>query len=172
MALRAETDTRGSPPSASANMADELTSERSRDRARAPYWFSVAPFPAAHFIAAEVSSVRSSPHGMDWKLCIGVVLIEGTEPVCAGPTLDDLESPTSTNSRSRGAVSFGSFRGTINELYLTDLKKKTHRGQMGQVLRGFSIGAKGYGYKSVPDGQTKLDKKGLRADGFKLVVIP
>lgn len=65
------------------------------------------------------------------------------------------------------------FRGIINELYLTDLKKKTHRGQMGQVLRGFSMGAKGYGYKSVPDGQTKLDKKGrLRADGFKLVVIP
>src|SRR5262245_10126855 len=65
------------------------------------------------------------------------------------------------------------FRGIINELYLTDLKKKTHRGQMGQVLRGFTVGCKAYGYKSVPDGETKFDKKGrLRADGFKLVVVP
>src|SRR5688572_27900505 len=65
------------------------------------------------------------------------------------------------------------FRGIINELYLTDLKKKTHRGQMGQVLRGFSVGNRGYGYASVPDGDTKYDKKGrLRADGFKLVIVP
>ena len=65
------------------------------------------------------------------------------------------------------------FRGIINELYLTDLKKKTHRGQMGQVLRGFSVGGQGYGYKSVAEGETKFDKKGrLRADGFKLVLEP
>lgn len=36
------------------------------------------------------------------------------------------------------------FRGIINELYLTDVKKKTQRGQMGQVLRGFSVGSRGY----------------------------
>lgn len=65
------------------------------------------------------------------------------------------------------------FRGIINELYLTDLKKKTHRGQMGQVLRGFSVGSRGYGYTTVPEGESKYDKKGrLRADGFKLVVVP
>jgi site-specific DNA recombinase len=64
------------------------------------------------------------------------------------------------------------FRGIINELYLSDLKKKTHRGQMGQVLRGYSMGGSTYGYKSVPDGETKLDKKGrLRANGFKRVII-
>src|SRR5690606_15714860 len=65
------------------------------------------------------------------------------------------------------------FRGIINELYLTDLKKKTHRGQMGQVLRGFSVGSRGYGYTTVPEGEAKYDKKGrLRAEGFKLVVVP
>src|SRR5687768_15681040 len=65
------------------------------------------------------------------------------------------------------------FRGIINELYLTDLKKKTHRGQMGQVLRGFAVGSRGYGYTSAPDGESKYDKKGrLRADGFKLQVAP
>jgi DNA invertase Pin-like site-specific DNA recombinase len=65
------------------------------------------------------------------------------------------------------------FRGIINELYLTDLKKKTHRGQMGQVLRGFSVGAHGYGYTTVPEGESKFDKKGrLRADGYRLAIIP
>ena len=64
-------------------------------------------------------------------------------------------------------------RGIISELYLSDLKKKTHRGQMGQVLRGFTVGTRGYGYQSVPDGETKHDKKGrLRADGFKLAIVP
>jgi hypothetical protein len=43
------------------------------------------------------------------------------------------------------------FRGIINELYLTDLKKKTQRGQMGQVQRG----RRGYGYAGVPDDGTK-----------------
>ena len=65
------------------------------------------------------------------------------------------------------------FRGIINELYLTDLKKKTHRGQMGQVLRGFSVGHHGYGYTTVPEGEAKYDTKGrLRAEGFKLVIVP
>jgi hypothetical protein len=44
---------------------------------------------------------------------------------------------------------------------------------MGQVLRGFSVGSRGYGYASVPDGEAKHDKKGrLRTDGFKLVIVP
>ena len=65
------------------------------------------------------------------------------------------------------------FRGIINELYLTDLKKKTHRGQMGQVLRGYSVGHHGYGYTTVPEGESKFDKKGrLRAEGFKIVIAP
>ena len=65
------------------------------------------------------------------------------------------------------------FRGIINELYLSDLRKKTHRGQMGQVLRGYCMGGKMYGYESVPDGEPKLDAKGrLRADGFKRVIVP
>ena len=65
------------------------------------------------------------------------------------------------------------FRGIFNELYLSDLRKKTHRGQMGQILRGFIAGSFGYGYKSVPVGETKYDKKGrLRAEGFKPEIIP
>ena len=65
------------------------------------------------------------------------------------------------------------FRGIINELYLTDLKKKTHRGQMGQVLRGYTMGRHGYGYTTIPDGDLRPDKKGrLRANGFKPQIVP
>lgn len=35
------------------------------------------------------------------------------------------------------------FRGIFNELYLSDLRKKTHRGQIGQVLRGYTVGSLG-----------------------------
>lgn len=37
-------------------------------------------------------------------------------------------------------------RGMINELYLDDLRHKTHRGQSGQFERGFIAGGASYGY--------------------------
>ncbi|MFM0357968.1 recombinase family protein [Paraburkholderia nemoris] len=40
-------------------------------------------------------------------------------------------------------------RGMINELYLDDLRHKTHRGQAGQFERGFVVGGKSYGYDIV-----------------------
>lgn len=42
-----------------------------------------------------------------------------------------------------------------------------------KVLRGFSVGGHGYGYTTAPQGESNYDKKGrLRADGFKLVIVP
>ena len=65
------------------------------------------------------------------------------------------------------------FRSIFNELYLTDLKKKTHRGQMGQVMRGFMMAGTSYGYESVPVGDPKPDKKGrLRAEGYTQRIVP
>ena len=65
------------------------------------------------------------------------------------------------------------FRSIFNELYLTDLKKKTHRGQMGQIIRGFMMAGVSYGYESVPVGDLRPDKKGrLRADGYTQKIIP
>ena len=65
------------------------------------------------------------------------------------------------------------FRSIFNELYLTDLKKKTHRGQMGQVLRGFMMAGVSYGYESIPVGDPKPDKKGrLRAEGYTQKIVP
>jgi site-specific DNA recombinase len=41
-------------------------------------------------------------------------------------------------------------RGMINELYLDDLRHKTHRGLEGAVLRGMHAGGLSYGYRSEP----------------------
>ena len=64
-------------------------------------------------------------------------------------------------------------RGIFNELQLQDLKKKTLRGLIGQKLRGFSVGEKTFGYRSVPYGEFVIDKKGNpRPEGHKLEKEP
>ena len=64
-------------------------------------------------------------------------------------------------------------RGIFNELQLRDLKKKTLRGQMGQKERGFSVGERTFGYRSVPVGTIRMDKKGRpRPDGYKMEIDP
>ncbi len=62
-------------------------------------------------------------------------------------------------------------RGIFNELQLQDLKKKTLRGLIGQKQRGFSVGERTFGYKSVPYGEFVIDKKGNpRPEGHKLEI--
>ena len=62
-------------------------------------------------------------------------------------------------------------RGIFNELQLRDLKQKTLRGQRGQKERGFSVGERTFGYKSVPVGEMRMDKKGRpRPDGYKMEI--
>jgi len=64
-------------------------------------------------------------------------------------------------------------RGIFNELQLRDLKKKTLRGQIGQKERGFAVGERTFGYKSVPVGILRMDKKGRpRPDGYKMTIEP
>lgn len=62
-------------------------------------------------------------------------------------------------------------RGIFNELQLMDLRKKTLRGQIGQKQRGFSVGERTFGYKSIPVGKMRMDKKGRpRPDGYHMVI--
>ena len=64
-------------------------------------------------------------------------------------------------------------RGIFNELQLRDLRKKTLRGQIGQKNRGFVVGERTFGYRSVPVGEMRMDKKGRpRPDGFKMELDP
>lgn len=53
------------------------------------------------------------------------------------------------DSRMGGRKIMRGVRGLINELYLDDLRHKTHRGQSGQVDRGFVAGGKSYGYRII-----------------------
>ena len=62
-------------------------------------------------------------------------------------------------------------RGIFNELQLQDLKKKTLRSRMGQKQRGFSVGERTFGYRSVPVGKIRMDKKVRpRPDGHRMEV--
>jgi len=56
------------------------------------------------------------------------------------------------DSEAAGKKLHRGMRGLINEIYLDDLRHKTHRGQSGQVARGYSAGGGGYGYRSRHDG--------------------
>ncbi len=51
-------------------------------------------------------------------------------------------------SRKSSKIEVG-MRGLMGEVYLDDLAEKTHRGLMGQALRGRSAGGLPYGYRSI-----------------------
>ena len=64
-------------------------------------------------------------------------------------------------------------RGIVNELYLDDLRDKTLRGQKGQKARGFTVGEATYGYRSVPVGEIRVDRRGRpRPNGYRMVIDP
>ena len=44
-----------------------------------------------------------------------------------------------------------SVRGLVNELYIDDLREKTHRGLTGQITRGYCAGGKSYGYNLIKE---------------------
>ena len=56
------------------------------------------------------------------------------------------------DSEAAGRKIHRTMRGLINEIYLDDLRHKTHRGLAGQIARGGHAGGLAYGYRSVPAG--------------------
>ena len=65
------------------------------------------------------------------------------------------------------------FRGVINEHFLRDLRKKTHRGQSGQKERGYFVGEATFGYRSEPVGALRAHKSGRpRPDGYMMRIDP
>lgn len=59
------------------------------------------------------------------------------------------------DTQARGRKVMRVARGLVNELYLDDLREKTHRGLAGQFDRGYHVGGVCYGYRSepTPDGR-------------------
>ena len=54
------------------------------------------------------------------------------------------------DSATKGEKIQSTMRGLMNELYLDDLREKTHRGMTGQAMKGYSAGGRTYGYKRLP----------------------
>jgi site-specific DNA recombinase len=68
---------------------------------------------------------------------------------------DGYDSQSKSRKVQRGV------RGLMNEIYLDDLKDKTHRGLAGQALKKFWAGGKPYGYRLVQlKDETRLDSYG------------
>jgi len=55
------------------------------------------------------------------------------------------------DSASKGHKIQVSVRAMMNEIYLDDLREKTHRGLTGQALKGNNCGGRSYGYQHVPE---------------------
>ncbi len=63
------------------------------------------------------------------------------------------------------------FVGVVDETEREKVKARTHLGLESQVKRGFSAGAKPYGYRSEPAYSGKTDRHGQRVpDGYRVVV--
>jgi DNA invertase Pin-like site-specific DNA recombinase len=60
------------------------------------------------------------------------------------------------DTQARGRKVMRVARGLVNELYLDDLREKTHRGLAGQFDRGYHVGGVCYGYRS----QSTADGRG------------
>lgn len=59
-------------------------------------------------------------------------------------TSDGYDSESKARKVHRG------FKGLMNEIFLDDLREKTHRGISGQALKGFWTGGRPYGYRLKP----------------------
>lgn len=65
------------------------------------------------------------------------------------------------DSNTKGEKIQSTMRGLINEMYIDDLREKTHRGLYGKAMKGFSAGGRTYGYKRSPiENPAKLDVNG------------
>jgi len=66
-----------------------------------------------------------------------------------------------TSSQQGGKVHL-TVKGLVNELYLDDLREKTHRGLVGCTTRGLSTGGRIFGYRAVP---VEPSQKGTKHTG-------
>ena len=63
------------------------------------------------------------------------------------------------DSAAKGAKVHAGVRGLINDIYIDDLREKTHRGLAGKALQGFNTGGRCYGYRHLPiEDPSKLDE--------------
>jgi site-specific DNA recombinase len=54
------------------------------------------------------------------------------------------------DSSRKGHKIHAGFKGLMNEIFLDDLRERTHRGMTGQAMKGFNCGGRTFGYRNVP----------------------
>ena len=65
------------------------------------------------------------------------------------------------DTATKGSKALTGFKGLMADIFLDDLKEKTHRGLAGQALKGFNTGGRLYGYRHVPiEHPTEKDEYG------------
>lgn len=65
------------------------------------------------------------------------------------------------DTASKGHKLQAGMKGLMNDIFLDDLRERTHRGMVGQALKGYHCGGRAYGYVLVPElHPTKLDPYG------------
>ena len=65
------------------------------------------------------------------------------------------------DSDRKGHKIHAGFKGLMNEMFLDDLRERTHRGMTGQAMKGYNCGGRTYGYRNVPiEDETRMDAYG------------
>jgi DNA invertase Pin-like site-specific DNA recombinase len=65
------------------------------------------------------------------------------------------------DTANKGHKLLSGMKGIMNDVFLDDLAERTHRGLVGQALKGFSCGGRTYGYRHVPiTDATQVDEYG------------
>lgn len=65
------------------------------------------------------------------------------------------------DTAAKGHKALSGFKGLMNDIFLDDLRDKTHRGLAGQALKGNNCGGRNYGYRHVPvEHPTEKDEYG------------
>jgi site-specific DNA recombinase len=54
------------------------------------------------------------------------------------------------DTAAKGHKALSGFKGLMNDIFLDDLRDKTHRGLAGQAIKGNNCGGRNYGYRHVP----------------------
>jgi DNA invertase Pin-like site-specific DNA recombinase len=55
------------------------------------------------------------------------------------------------DTASKGHKLQAGMKGLMNDIFLDDLRERTHRGMVGQALKGYHCGGRAYGYVLVPE---------------------
>ena len=75
------------------------------------------------------------------------------------------------DTAQKGHKMLSSFKGIMNEVFLDDLRDKTKRGMEGQILKGYHVGGRVYGYRlEAAYHPTEMDAYGFLRIGTRLAI--